>query len=414
MSRAATFVSALLLGLLVGAATVALPAAAPDAPPPTSGPQDARTPGPGAAPGPAGPPTAAAVPEPAADLLLAWTADGLPAGFADRVRALPGVSSAVEVRGDTAALTAATAADGSTVERLTDGWSIPLDTITADPARLADHVSRSADIGTLTPGAAVLGATAAALRGVGPGGTLALAPDVTVTVAAVVDDITIGGAELLLHPDDAATAGVTTPRYLLLHHDRDRAELEAALRDAAAGRPLRVRAAGETPYLRHGDAVLPQARIKTTFGEFAHRPAADGRGVEIDPDWVAANIRTAAVPILGRVTCHRAVLPTLRQVLGRLAADGLGHLVDPDQFAGCFAPRRIAPGEPLSRHAWGVAIDLNQHRNPTGQGSGQDPRLVARLGEAGFTWGGTWLVPDPMHFEYVQPPSLPPPKVPGD
>lgn len=408
MSRAATLLSSLLLGLLVGAATVALPQDRPR-PPRTAD----RAGGPHAPrPGSAAPPAAAAVPAPAGDLLLVWTAGGLPEGFADRVRNLPGVASAVEVRGDVADLHASTAGDGTPVDRPAGGWAIPLDAITADPAAFGAHVSRPADIGTLQPGQAVLGATAASLRNLGTGASLTLATNVTVTVAAVVDDVTVGGAEVLLHPSDAPAAAVTTPRYVLLHHRGGRAQIETALRSVAGSRSVRVRAPGETPYLRHGDAVLPQARIKAAFGEFAYRPAGDV-AVAIEPEWVAEHIRTGSVPILGTVTCHRAILPTLRQAFGQLAADGLAHLIDPDQYAGCFSARRIAPGQALSRHAWGVAVDLNRSANPTGRGSRQDPRLVARLADAGFTWGGTWLVPDPMHFEYVQPPALAPPKVPG-
>jgi hypothetical protein len=29
--------------------------------------------------------------------------------------------------------------------------------------------------------------------------------------------------------------------------------------------------------------------------------------------------------------------------------------------------------------------------------------LIAIMLEWGFTWGGDWLVPDPMHFEYAAP-----------
>jgi hypothetical protein len=47
---------------------------------------------------------------------------------------------------------------------------------------------------------------------------------------------------------------------------------------------------------------------------------------------------------------------------------------------------------------------------PSGRGplgSGQDPQLVETMARWGFTWGGFWLVPDPMHFEYVRPPDAP-------
>jgi hypothetical protein len=54
----------------------------------------------------------------------------------------------------------------------------------------------------------------------------------------------------------------------------------------------------------------------------------------------------------------------------------------------------------VSRHAWGAAVDINAAANPFGSLGTQDPRLVAVMKEWGFTWGGDWLSPDPMHFEY--------------
>ncbi|CAN5293224.1 hypothetical protein BH23ACT9_BH23ACT9_06790 [soil metagenome] len=49
----------------------------------------------------------------------------------------------------------------------------------------------------------------------------------------------------------------------------------------------------------------------------------------------------------------------------------------------------------------GVAVDLNVGDNPRGSFSTQDPRLVEVMRAHGFTWGGTWLVPDPAHHEVV-------------
>ena len=78
--------------------------------------------------------------------------------------------------------------------------------------------------------------------------------------------------------------------------------------------------------------------------------------------------------------------------------------LDPAGFAGCWNPRYIRPttgrSSGISRHAWGAAVDLNAESNPQGSAGTQDPRLVEVMLEWGFTWGGDWLVPDPMHFEY--------------
>jgi hypothetical protein len=106
------------------------------------------------------------------------------------------------------------------------------------------------------------------------------------------------------------------------------------------------------------------------------------------------------VPIIGAVTCHRAFIPPLRRALGRLERRGLERLVDPSDYAGCYAPRRIPASGSLSLHAWGLAIDLNASQNPQGDRPRQDPRLVRAFEREGFTWGGRWpTAPDGMHFE---------------
>ena len=62
---------------------------------------------------------------------------------------------------------------------------------------------------------------------------------------------------------------------------------------------------------------------------------------------------------------------------------------------GCYAPRRISrfdAGGAISRHAWGIAIDINTI-------TGYSPRIVEIFNSWGFAWGGTWTSPDEMLFE---------------
>jgi hypothetical protein len=194
---------------------------------------------------------------------------------------------------------------------------------------------------------------------------------------------------------------------MLIRHQGDRAAVEGPLRAALpAGTSMQLRAPGETPFLRASDAVLPQVLIKEHFGEFAWQPPPPGQDDFIlDPAWVAANIVDAEVPILGHVRCHRALVPALTRALDDLVQQDLAGLVDPSTFQGCFVPRMTRSGSGISRHAWGAAVDINFADNQTGVASAQDERLVAAMARAGFTWGGGWLVPDPAHFEYVQPPA---------
>src|SRR4029450_13703494 len=134
-----------------------------------------------------------------------------------------------------------------------------------------------------------------------------------------------------------------------------RSPLQPSIRSLAVAR-VRPRAPGETPFLRHADAVLPQALIKARFGEFSYRPAGEGPG-GLDPGWLGANIVEADLPLLGHVRCHRALIPSLRGALLDLEAANLGHLIA--SFEGCFNARTIAGSTHLPRHAWGAAGGVN-------------------------------------------------------
>jgi hypothetical protein len=227
--------------------------------------------------------------------------------------------------------------------------------------------------------------------------------DNTFEVVAIVPDDVVGGAEVVFAQSDP-NAPAITDRYALVSTDLARNEFEAAVRAMYDGpAPLRIRTHGETPWLRHGDAVLPQIFIKTALGEFSYSNRTGGEFAQ-DPAFLEIQIVTTDVPILGRVTCHRLVVDMIETALSRLVDEGLSHLVDPADNAGCWNPRYIAPttgrSAGISRHAWGAAVDLNASSNRVGSAGTQDPRFVNAMLDAGFTWGGDWLVPDPMHFEY--------------
>lgn len=342
-------------------------------------------------------------PGPPDNTLLVWTAGGLPEGLVEVVAADPDVYGHTVVLSRPAGLVEVTDADGQTVQTFSDGWYIPLDVIAMDPGTFPIF-SMGLDqkaLADLRPGQAILSRSSAGLRGVGPGARLTLLGGGEVTVAAVVDDLHVAGAEVVVHVEDAAALGVDRPRYVLLVYDGARSAVQQRLAAAVGDRtPVRFRSPAETTWLRHGDAVLPQVLIKQALGEFAVRQRA-GRRLEIDPEWEAANIGTADVPILGTVRCHRMVLPRLIAAMEELELANLAPLVNASNFAGCYAPRLIAPGATVSRHSWGAAVDLNVGANPRGSFSTQDPRLVEVMRRHGFTWGGTWLVPDPAHYELV-------------
>lgn len=147
-------------------------------------------------------------------------------------------------------------------------------------------------------------------------------------------------------------------------------------------------------------AVLTGTSAADAVGSFDYRALPDGRVVP-DASWVRAHIRTESVPILGEVTCHRVMLPQLREVMREVVAQGLAPEIDPGEFAGCYYPRFIGndPVKGLSLHSWGIAVDLNVPGNQRGTVGEMDRGVVAIFKKWGFAWGGDWSYTDPMHFE---------------
>ncbi|MFZ2502536.1 MAG: M15 family metallopeptidase, partial [Nocardioides sp.] len=145
-------------------------------------------------------------------------------------------------------------------------------------------------------------------------------------------------------------------------------------------------------------AVLTGGSVAAAVGSFSYTVLGGGR-IAPDPAWVRANIRTAEVPILGTVTCHRVVLPQLRAAFTEIQARGLASAIHPDEYAGCFYPRFIAGTTKLSLHSFGIALDLNVPGNQRGTAGQMDRTVVSIFKKWGFAWGGDWNWTDPMHFE---------------
>ena len=143
--------------------------------------------------------------------------------------------------------------------------------------------------------------------------------------------------------------------------------------------------------------VLPTALIKKYFGDFQIKEK-DGTWIIVEPAWRNANIERKNMPIIGRATCNKIMWEPLLGALNQVIEEGLQNTLSKDEFqksGGCYAPRRINrfnAGGAISRHAWGIAIDINVK-------SGYHPRVVQIFNQWGFAWGGTWTSPDEMHFE---------------
>ena len=143
--------------------------------------------------------------------------------------------------------------------------------------------------------------------------------------------------------------------------------------------------------------VLPNALVKEMFGDFQVKER-DGTWITTEPSWREQNIQVKRVPILGNTRCHRLMWEPLEGALNQILEEGLASTLSVQDFkksGGCYAPRRINrfdAGGSISRHAWGIAIDINTK-------SSYHPRVVEIFNSWGFAWGGTWTSPDEMHFE---------------
>ena len=143
--------------------------------------------------------------------------------------------------------------------------------------------------------------------------------------------------------------------------------------------------------------VLPTAMVKEMFGDFQIKER-DGTWITTEPSWREKNIQVKKMPIIGNTRCHRLMWGPLEGALNQIVDEGLANTLSVEDFkksGGCYAPRRINrfdAGGSISRHAWGIAIDINTK-------SSYHPRVVEIFNSWGFAWGGTWTSPDEMHFE---------------
>ena len=351
-------------------------------------------------------------PEPEADpVAFVVRSGGLDDDFVEIVRNVEGVDGLAILRSDQLRMTASQDGDGEAVDQPPAGFVFQLEARSfEDVATLNPFSAELADaLAGLAPDELALSQSSAELRRLDVGGTIDFDNGARFRVGAILSDDIAGGTEVLLTGADALVAAGGSPdarRVALVNFDGLAANLETTLRAANGGDGVSVFGG------RGGDAeadaersTLSQIAVKQIFGEFAFRPTSSGQGLEIDPDWVEANLVVADFPLLGQARCHRLFAEVLGEVLQGLVDDGLEDLIDPGAFQGCWNPRTIAGSSRLSKHAWGIAADIN-FGNPLDDeaGSPVHPELLRRMLDAGFVSGHVWTTPDPGHFEYRRPP----------
>lgn len=327
--------------------------------------------------------------------VLIVAARTLPRAIRERVRDLPGILGAADL-----ALASTTAAgqkitiagvDPATYRRFT-----PRGTAEADPlwhAVAAGDVALAHELGSelrKRPGSTV---TLPAR-----GGRLELRVGAHATTASFVDAVVNKrrADQLGLARDNATLIAASSPdpsRLAARIRKLVPREVKLALVGGAAPASAGAQQPGRTARLTWGP-------LSRAVGSFRYVARPDGT-VQPDPAWVASYIRTESVPILGRITCNRAVFPQLRAALSEVSAAGLGEAVDAGDYGGCYVPRFIGhnPRLGLSLHTWGIALDVNVATNQRGTAGRIDRRVVAIFKKWGFAWGGDWRWTDPMHFE---------------
>jgi hypothetical protein len=406
--RRTAFVALLSASLIVGTLAFVRADDRVDTPTASARPADTRS---SASPTTSSPTTStAAPPTEMPPAWLAWITGSLPPGFASRAAAAPSLGTTVVVAGDTRWMTESRDDGGRIVDRPPPPFTIPIDAFAVDPDAYAPFVPDAyrADVSAaLRRGEAVLGESSAKLRRLDVGGSMTFGGR-TVDVGAIVPDDVAGWSELLVSRAQGRALGIVDDRYLLAQPGERMTERRFAsiLSHLIPDTSIRTLPPGGSTYMRIASGVNPPVVMKEVFGEFAAYPRSDDPAfLNIDPSWYDDHIVTRRVPLLGEVTCNVALFPQLIGALRDVETAGLGAEIH--VYSGCYAARTVArsPTAPPSQHAYGAAIDINAPENPYGGSPTMDRRIVRIFERWGFHWGGDFLTPDGMHFEYAGPPA---------
>jgi hypothetical protein len=206
----------------------------------------------------------------------------------------------------------------------------------------------------------------------------------------------VPGTDLVVDDETAKALGLPQATAMLLTAGKGKDPV------ALAGKVERIAGEAEvdllTPPAANPVAFLSGSKAAKAFGAFSYRYFPDGT-IQPDARWVRENIRTATLPIMGRVTCHRLMIPQLRGALQDVVDAGLASTLN--TYDGCYVPRFIErnPENSISLHTWGIAIDMDASTNYRGIAGTMHPEVVNIFKRWGFRWGGDWKYTDPMHFE---------------
>lgn len=160
--------------------------------------------------------------------------------------------------------------------------------------------------------------------------------------------------------------------------------------------------------LPNPDSFLGFAEFREIVGEFPYRPVS-ASGIQLWNSWQSTNIKWrhkfTGVPLT--LNCNKKIIAPLQRVFTDIAKAGLAKKIDvrnTNRYGGCYSARmnRLKNSfRSVSRHAYGMAIDVNTVTNAQGATPTLDCRIVRIFRKHGFAWGGNVVPPDGMHFEWV-------------
>lgn len=305
----------------------------------------------------------------------------------------------------------------ATVQEAPATMSIPMGTTVFD-ADVIGAIMGFEVSAAVSPNSLVMSRRTADLRGAQAGDVVTLrslsGADVDFSIGAVIADEITGGTELLITPEAAQRLGLQRKSSVVMWGFTSRDDINQALVDnGLETSTIRVRRSWDA---FDPDNGLGMAETKEVLGEFAYRVNSDG-SVTQELSWQTANLPPSRRDIgIGiRARCHLVIEPALRAAFVEIASIGAQtafDVGDANTAGGCHNPRfnRLANSTTigfLSRHSWGMALDTNTRGSCQGCAP---PNFVTRPGgcdavrilrKHGFAWGGNYLTPDGMHFEYV-------------
>jgi len=296
------------------------------------------------------------------------------------------------------------------VLRLTNGWRIPMATMVAPVAYIAavggqDMANAAAD------GYVLMGETSAGIRRAQVGDVMTLRDGrfrpKLFTVGAIVPDRFVDWGDFYMTDTTASVLGTLPISRVIVTGMTTSKSVVAAWKAKRfpIGSQFRLRTSWDRV---NPDGTLGTATTKKLLGELIYKPTT-GSSMLVDASWATKNIVWKKVyqGINLANNCHKTVATAIQNALSEIKAAGLSNAIDvrnSNRYGGCFVGRYNRFGGVFgspSRHAWGMAIDINTATNPQGGVPQMNCSVVRIFRKWGFAWGGNFWPTDGMHFEYV-------------